>query len=184
MTQAKPAAERPRQLTYEERCARFPLDFNVDDEGNVLVRPSWKAQNLRQLIIPGGKVAWVHKHALPVFDAWLGLMSERGVDKDILTYDGAFVARLKRGVEQPKDRASKAAWGKLLSNHSRGTAIDLNAKWNGMGKPGAAPGTEGSMHRIIECAREVRVGDLGIVCGADWKGKSIDPMHFEIGVWA
>lgn len=194
-TQSKPA-ERPRQLTYEERTARFPLDFAVDDEGDVLVPQSWRSANLRQLIIPnarfGSSIAMVHKHAIAVFDAWLALMPERGVDKDILTFDGAFVARLKRGVEHPKDRASKAAWGKLLSNHSRGCAIDLNARWNGMGKPGAARGTEGSMHRIIECARLVRVQvetpagtvwDAGLVLGADWSGKSRDDMHAEIGVW-
>lgn len=179
-------ADRPRQLTYEERCARYPIDFTVDDEGRVLVPQSWRSANLRQLIIPtaaGGKIATVHKDAIAVFDAWLALMSERGIDKDILTYDGGFVPRLKRGVDQPKDRASKAAWGKLLSNHSRGTAIDLNAKWNPMGKYGATNGTEGSLARVIACAREVRVGDLGIVCGADWKGRSRDDMHFEIGVW-
>lgn len=190
-TATKPAA-RPRQLTYEERCARFPLDFTVDDEGNVLVPQSWRAANLRQLIIPGGKIATVHKHAIVVFDAWLEHMSYRQADKDILSYDGAFVARLRRGVEHPKDRASKAAWGKLLSNHSRGTAIDLNAKWNPMGKPGAAPGTEGSLHRVIECARLVRVEvetpkgtvwNAGIVCGADWSGKNVDFMHFEVGTW-
>lgn len=187
MTQTKPAAARPRQLTYEERCARFPLDFTVDDEGHVLVPQSWRAANLRQLIIPtagGAKIAQVHKHAIAVFDAWLGLMSERGVDKDILTYDGGFVARLKRGVDQPKDRASKNAWGKLLSNHSSGTAIDLNARWNPMGKPGAGVDEVGWLERVIECAREVRIGDLGIVCGADWRGRSRDDMHFEIGVWA
>lgn len=191
-TQSKPAA-RPRQLTYEERTARFPLDFTVDDEGHVLVPQSWRSANLRQLIIPtayGARIALVHKHAIAVFDAWLAML--RGIEADILTFDGAFVARLKRGVEHPKDRASKAAWGKLLSNHSRGTAIDLNAKWNGMGKPGAAAGTEGSMHRIIACARLVRVQvetpagtvwDAGLVLGADWSGKNRDDMHAEIGVW-
>lgn len=186
-------ADRPRQLTYEERTARFPLDFTVDDEGRVLVPQSWRAANLRQLIIPGGKVAMVHKHALNVFDAWLEHMSYRQADKDILTFDGSFVARLKRGADMPAGNApSKNAWGKVLSNHSRGTALDLNARWNAMGKPGAAAGTEGSLHRVIECARLVRVEvetpagtiwDAGIVCGADWSGKSRDDMHFEIGVW-
>lgn len=186
-------ATRPRQLTYEERCARFPLDFTVDDEGDVLVPQSWRAANLRQLIMPcAAGLAVVHKHALPVFDAWFALLSEHGADREILTFDGAFVARLKRGADHPKDRASKNAWGRLLSNHSRGTAIDLNAKWNPMGKPGAAAGTEGSLDRVIDCARLVRVQvetpkgtvwDAGIVCGADWSNKSRDDMHFEIGVW-
>jgi hypothetical protein len=193
----KPAvAARPRQLTYEERTARFPLDFTVDDEGTVLVPQSWRAANLRQLIIPlqrrDAKVAMVHKHAIAVFDAWLEHMSYRGADRDILTFDGAFVPRLKRGVEQPKDRASKAAWGKLLSNHSRGCAIDINAAYNRMGTPGAAPGEKGDMSRIVECHRMVRVQvetpvghvwDAGLVWGGDWKGKSIDKMHAEVGTW-
>lgn len=189
-TATKPAA-RPRQLTYEERCARFPLDFEVDDEGAVLVRPSWKAQNLRQLIVPGGKIAQVHKHAIAVFDAWFGLLSSTGADKDILTFDGAFYPRLKRGSKIPP-AATKDDFGKLLSNHSRGTAIDLNAKWNPMGKPGATLGTEGSLARVIALSRHIvvpveapagTIWNAGIVCGADWSNKSRDDMHFEIGVW-
>ena len=194
-TATKPAA-RPRQLSYEERCARFPLDFTVDDQGDVLVPQSWRAANLRQIIIPtvgGGQIAMVHRHALPVFDAWLGLLSQHGADKEILTFDGSYAPRLKRGVDLPTGNApSKNTWGKLLSNHSRGTAIDLNAVWNRMGKPGAAAGERGSLDRVIWFARQVcvqvetpagTVWNAGIVCGADWSLKSRDDMHFEIGVW-
>jgi len=53
-------------------------------------------------------------------------------------------------------------------------------------------GQPGSLHRVIELAREVRVPvvdpngetwEAGIVCGADWSPKHRDFMHFECGSW-
>lgn len=192
---------RPRQLTYMERTAAFPLTFDIvhDAAGKpqVKVPIAWETGTLIRIgPYSTGKLVFsprVHLHAAPVLSAFFRAVALAGVLGDILTYDGGYYARLKRGVTPPPAGASKDVFGKLLSNHSRGTAVDLNAQWNPMGHPGAAVATEGSMYRIASIARSIRVevettaGHIwpaGIVCGADWKDAAIDPMHFEVGVWA
>jgi hypothetical protein len=195
------STERPRQLTYMERAARFTLDFTVavvDGKPTVKVPQTWEGLNLTRLgpyvLQSGRKISpRVNLSAAPVLSAFLhAVFVTHGIGVDVLSYDGGYYPRLKRGVATPLPGATKEAWGKLLSNHSRGTAIDLNAKWNPMGKAGAAAGAEGSLHRIIEIARAIRVeletpaGTIwpaGIVCGADWRDKSRDDMHFEVGTF-
>jgi D-alanyl-D-alanine dipeptidase len=70
-----------------------------------------------------------------------------------------------------------------LSNHSRGTAVDIDAQHyeRGTHRP--------SLDRFIELARAVSVPvehagqtlTLGLVCGADWRGADRDDIHFELG---
>lgn len=193
--------ERPRQLTYMERAARFPLDFTVtvvNGTPSITVPQIWQGLHLTRLgpytLQSGTKISpRVALAAAPALGAFLhAVFITQGIGADVLSYDGGYYPRLKRGVQQPLPGATKEAWGKLLSNHSRGTAIDLNARWNPMGKPGAAADAEGSLHRIIGVARTIRVeletprGTIwpaGIVCGADWSDKSRDDMHFEVGTF-
>lgn len=188
-----------RQLTYIERTARFPLDFTIDvgsELYQVKVPAAWEQKNLVRLgPYNTSKLTFsprVNIHAAPVFSAFFETLKGAGLLADILTYDGGFYARLKRGITPPPAGSSKDVWGKQLSNHSRGTALDLNAKWNAMGKPGAEPGHEGSVAKLVTVARQVRVNietpaghiwPAGIVCGADWHGPSRDDMHFEIGTF-
>lgn len=191
-----------RQLTYMERTARFPLDFTImhDDESGlpeVKVSAKWENENLVRVgPFSTGALKFSPRvnrwAAASVFEKFFRAVIQAGVLPDVISYDGGYIARLKRGITAPPAGASKDVWGKQLSNHSRGTAIDLNAKFNGMGHPGAELGKPGSLARIIAIARTIRVEvespigtiwDAGIVCGADWKGASIDPMHFEVGTW-
>jgi hypothetical protein len=189
-----------RQLTYTERTARFPLDFDVqlgrNGKPEAKVPVAWETANLVRLgpYSAGEQLVFsprLNINAAPVFSVLFETLKAAGLLGDIHTYDGGFVVRLKRGVELPKIGASKDAYGKLLSNHSRGTAIDLNAQWNQMGHPAAGKGTCGYLGRVLEVARAVRVNvetaghawPAGLVCGADWKGTSIDPMHIEVGTW-
>jgi hypothetical protein len=193
------STDRPRQLTYMERAARFPLDFSVtvvDGKPNITVPQTWQGLHLTRLgPYKNEHVAFsprVNINAAPVFSEFFKLLQEAKAFGYIRSYDGGFNPRLRRSATQPLPGAPKEAWGKLLSNHSRGTAIDLNAQWNPMGKPGAESGAIGSLHHVIGFARMVRV-DLetpaghiwpaGIVCGADWSLQWCDPMHFEVGTW-
>lgn len=190
---------KPRQLTYMERTARFPLDFTIvhDATGKATVKVpiAWETGTLVRIgPYDSGHVKFsprVHLHAAPVLSAFFETVKAAGMLADILTYDGGYYPRLKRGALEPPAGSSKDVFGKQLSNHSRGCAVDINAKWNQMGKPGAAAGAEGSLHRLAEIARNVRVEietaghvwPAGIVCGADWRGPNCDPMHFEVGTW-
>jgi hypothetical protein len=78
----------------------------------------------------------------------------------IKTFDGSWNPRYVRG-----SRTS-------LSNHSWGTAIDLNARWNGLGTVGARMGCEGSVRELVLIAV-----DHGMYWGGWFSRK--DPMHFE-----
>jgi hypothetical protein len=61
--------------------------------------------------------------------------------------------------------------GVVVSN-SWGSAFDLNARWNPLGRAGALPGHEGSMWDLAEVAEE-----LGWVWGGRWSVP--DAMHLE-----
>ena len=79
---------------------------------------------------------------------------ERGLIKELKTWDGCFNVRRKRGL-------------KSLSLHSWGIAIDINAAWNGLGK-------EPTMSKeLVKCFT-----DAGFDWGGTWTRK--DGMHFQL----
>ncbi len=81
-------------------------------------------------------------------------ISDRGLIKELKTWDGCFNVRRKRGL-------------KSLSLHSWGIAIDINAAWNGLGK-------EPTMSvELVKCFT-----DAGFDWGGTWTRK--DGMHFQL----
>lgn len=62
--------------------------------------------------------------------------------------------------------------GTELSNHSSGTAIDLNAPSHPLGKFGTVPAGK-------RAAISAKAGELGLRWGGDYKGR-VDEMHFEV----
>lgn len=169
--------------------------MHLDRNGKavVTVRENWEKQHLVRMgpMNTSAQLKFsprLHILAAPVFAEFFSELADTSALNDVQTFDGGYVPRLKRGVTLPAAGAPKSAYDKLLSNHSRGCAIDINAKWNQMGHPALERGKTGSVIRIAEIARTVRVKqddgtEWGIVWGGDWKGTSIDGMHFELGVW-
>jgi hypothetical protein len=89
----------------------------------------------------------------PLMQAFSNLI-ERGYVKELITFDGCFNVRKKRGL-------------KSLSLHSWGIAIDVNAAWNGLGKnPKLSAG-------FVKCFT-----DCGFTWGGTWTRK--DGMHFQL----
>jgi D-alanyl-D-alanine carboxypeptidase/Putative peptidoglycan binding domain len=121
-------------------------------------------------ILSDGKVQ-CHKLAGPVliklFQAW----DDAGLAPKILTWYGAFNARLKRGTITPT--------AGNLSNHSWGSAFDINAPQNWLGHLPAVMGGRGCVREFASIAN-----DLGVYWGGHFGGKetvkSRDGMHFEI----
>ena len=166
---------RVRQLSPSELDARYPIDCTIDPRtGVVRVTKLWEQVNLVRVQLPDGfgieGKFWLHKDAAPVFQEWFRAIGKADLRRDIMTFNGGYNPRLKRGEGVPKTKAG-------LSRHARGLASDFNAMWNPMGKPPAAIGSTGTMMRIAPLAKE-----LGLVWGGDWHGSSCDPMHVELGI--
>lgn len=84
-----------------------------------------------------------------------GLIISRGLGGQILTWDGCFNIRTKRGT-----------WF-TISLHSWGLAIDINASWNRLGQvPTMTP-------ELVACFTEA-----GFEWGGNWKRP--DGMHFQL----
>lgn len=77
-----------------------------------------------------------------------------GYVKELKTFDGCFNIRKKRGASTP-------------SLHSWGLAVDLNAAWNGLGKPPTLSAG------FVKCFT-----DAGLDWGGTW-GRP-DGMHFQL----
>lgn len=99
---------------------------------------------------------------LELFARW----GEAGLLDRILTCAGAFNARLKRGHTKAKPAN--------LSNHSWGTAIDLNAWENPLGHVPVGIGSRGAVRELVGIANS-----LGFFWGGHYKNRP-DGMHFEL----
>jgi hypothetical protein len=82
----------------------------------------------------------------------------RGVQREIVTWDGCFCIRKKRTSQS-------------LSLHSWGVAIDINAAWNPQGK------SSSQNPILVQCFK-----DAGFDWGGDWDIP--DAMHFQINTLA
>lgn len=182
---------RPRKLTspsgahMQARCGTIlfewqPVPGNAE---HIRVTNSFVEENivtvevpqLRDCIVPVGKNSFMkedgrirfHKnHAgrlVQLFSDWdaAGLMNR------ILTFDGSFVSRLKRG-------STKGVVANL-SNHAWGTAFDINAYWNPLGTVPAAMGDRGCARELVEIANQ-----NGFFWGGHFGEKRSDGMHFEV----
>lgn len=94
---------------------------------------------------------------LGLFAAW----DAAGLMPLIKTFDGGFVPRYVRGSTT------------ALSNHAWGTAFDINAQWNGLGKVPPRVGEPGSVRQLVEIAVK-----NGFYWGSWFKDRP-DGMHFE-----
>lgn len=97
-----------------------------------------------------------HKAVQELFKAW----EDEGLTSKILTFNGLFVPRTIGSGSNP-------------SNHSFGTAFDINGEWNGEKKQPAAIGKTGCLLELVPLASK-----HGFYWGGFYTG-NIDGMHFE-----
>jgi hypothetical protein len=143
-----------------------------DNKEAITIAGDWVARNILTIATPqlaplGIQHVRFHrlgtKQLTGLLDAW----SNAGLLTQILAWDGAFVSRLKRGKAGSSNTAD-------LSNHSWGTAFDINAKWNALGAVPAFRGQPGCVRDLVPIARH-----FGFFWGGDFRGR-IDGMHFEL----
>lgn len=129
---------------------------------------SWRRTHIERVQVP--ELAGIRKAPVPIHTAvahsFLELWSawgRAGLVEHVRTWNGSFVPRFIRGSST------------TLSNHSWGTAFDLNARWNRLGTVPALRGEPGSVRDLVAIAN-----DHGWYWGGHFKRR--DGMHFEIGV--
>jgi hypothetical protein len=144
-----------------------------DDPEAIRITNGWK-KNLVWVEVPqlvgvsdgegskfDGKVRF-HKLAAEPLKAMFCDWEAKGLLPRILTFDGGYAPRLQRGSK------------KILSAHAFGSAIDLNAGWNGLNKVPSPLGAKGSVIELVEIANA-----HGFYWGGHFSSRH-DGMHFEL----
>lgn len=98
-----------------------------------------------------------HKAIQDLFSAW----DQAGLSSKILTFEGTYNPRVIGRSTTP-------------SNHSFGTAFDINGSWNPQGKAPAGIGKEGCLLELVPIATQHK-----FYWGGFYSGTSVDGMHFE-----
>lgn len=162
-------------LDYQDRQNVFtPFHFSpAGVAGNpeaIRIHGDWVSQNIVKVEVPqlagirgtGGRTEF-HFHRLVQHQlAGLFALWERDGLLDLVkSWAGSWVPRFVRGSRT------------YLSNHSFGSAFDINAPWNGLGRTPALVGKTGSVRKLVPAANR-----LGFYWGGHFKRP--DGMHFEV----
>jgi hypothetical protein len=167
----KPTFRTPDQLT---RVAMFgAFRYQPTGNGNIRILGSWAAENIVRITVPqlagiegcneSGTI-YFHKKGIEQLEGFFDEVERRGLKDKILTWAGSFVPRFIRGSNR------------TLSNHAWGTAFDINAAWNPLGKQPAPQGAKGSVTELVSIANE-----FGFYWGGHYNSR-LDGMHFELAV--
>ncbi len=105
-----------------------------------------------------------HKNGAKQLKAMFNEFEQQGLDKLIISWAGSFYPRFIRGSRRS------------LSNHSWGTAFDINAPENWLGQKPARVGTKGSLLKLVPIANA-----YGFYWGGHYRNR-LDGMHFELAV--
>jgi hypothetical protein len=135
----------------------------------IKVLGDWKEKHIVKVIHPAftealqGKYSTIywHKAVEHQLRGFLDAIYKEGLHKRIISYSGSYYPRFIRGSR------------KTLSNHSWGTAFDINAPQNWLGRQPAKIGEKGCVLELVPIANE-----FGFYFGGHFRRK--DGMHFEI----
>jgi len=172
-----PKPKNIRQYTSAERAAKFtefqylpdPSTYNGD---GIKILNDWESKNIMSVDIPQlktlnkGKMQFHRLGATQLqdlFKAW----EDAGLMDRVISFDGSHAARYIRHTEDRNPRP--------LSNHSWGTAFDINAGQNVFGSEPALVGQSGCVRELVEIANQ-----HGFYWGGHFSPHK-DGMHFELG---
>jgi len=155
--QRMPTANNPEAITITNKFREYLTTVDVPQLSTI---PGMVYKDKRHGRGPRkGKVVVHELAAQSLIDLWQR-WDEEGHLRHVLTWAGLWVARFIRGSRT------------TLSNHSYGTAFDINAPWNGLRRLPALEGKKGSVRKLVKTANE-----LGWYWGGHFTRK--DGMHFE-----
>jgi hypothetical protein len=170
-----PTVERTKQMFGSFEYEPIPGHANCE----VKLKGNWEANNISMVDIPQlkgkingttngeikkGTIRFNNKAVKQLQKLWKAWEAAGLLDR-IITYDGGFVPRFKK--------ISGGGCATSLSNHAWGSAFDINAAWNGLGKEPALIGAKGCTRELVQIANE-----HGFYWGGHYGTK--DGMHFEV----
>ena len=166
---ARPSWAQPLVSQAEREAVLGVLTYvSAPTKGNpeaVKITNDFASKNIAKFLIPllSKTPISMHKLAGPQFQAWCQAIIAKGLADRILSFSGCWVPRYVRGSRT------------RLSNHSWGSAVDLNVPYNRRGHQSALVGQKGSLREVVEfCA------DFGLFSGMWYKGAPEDGMHIEL----
>lgn len=176
-TDKYPAAPSFKPLYGGQRDALFGeiLFERVGESGSIKITNNWEAENISYVVIPqlkgvmnpysrkpmSGTIA-LHKKIVEQTRAMFAEFEKQKLEKQVLTWGGSYVPRLVRGSST------------VLSNHSFGTAFDINMEWNELNSQPALCGQKGCVRELAAVA-----ADFGFYWGGHYASRK-DGMHFEV----
>jgi hypothetical protein len=167
---AWPPAPGFRFLATADRERMFgKYAYTVNADRSVAITDGWAEQNLVDVPTPQLarlRVASVkfHRRAAPQLQALLAAWEHAGLLDRVISWDGTFVARMMRKLDQ-------------LSAHAWGSAFDINWKQNQQGILPPLVGQPASVRELVALANH-----HGFFWGGHFTGAFIDGMHFELAV--
>ena len=145
-----------------------PIEGNRE---NIRILGTWEDENIIRVEIPqlrrvsgapSSATARFHRRAADQLRELWRAWEKADLLSRILSWDGGFTPRFVRGSTS------------VLSNHSYGTAFDINAAWNALGTRPALVGQRGSVRELVPIANA-----HGFFWGGHFRDRA-DGMHFEV----
>ncbi len=149
------------------------IEYEATEKGAVRITNGWDKENIIVINIPqlnklgqrwghkNGDIKFHKKGAQQMINMWAAWEKE-GLLHLVTDWSGSYYPRFIRGNRT------------RLSNHSYGTAFDINVRSNGLGKIPPAKGKPGSVRELVPIAN-----DFGFFWGGHYRNRK-DGMHFEV----
>lgn len=167
----KPNFSSPSSSVREKMFGKFK--YRRKNSTDIQILGNWTAENIVKVKIPqligvegapkSGEI-YFHKAGTEQIKGFFAEVERQGLLPLVISWAGSFYPRFVRG--------SKSS----LSNHSWGTAFDINAPQNWLGSRPAAVGQNGSLLKLVPIANS-----FGFFWGGHYRSR-LDGMHFELAV--
>lgn len=167
----RPSFSSPSQNIVKRLFGTF--DYEVSPNRTINILGVWRSNNIVKIQIPqiigiegAPKDGYIyfHKKGVEQLKAAFQEIEDKGLKHLIISWAGSFYPRFIRGSTRS------------LSNHSWGTAFDINAPENWLGQKPAKVGRKGSLLELVPIFNK-----YGFYWGGHYRTR-LDGMHFELAV--
>jgi hypothetical protein len=165
----RPNFSSPSLAKVQQMFGTFQYRRTTGSEIQIL--GNWVQQNIVDVSIPQLKgvhgapnngIVRFHKNGADQLKELFAEIDRQGLKHLVISWAGSFYPRMVRGSN------------KSLSNHSWGSAFDINAPENWLGRQPARVGQKGSLLQLVPIANA-----FGFFWGGHYNSR-LDGMHFEL----